>query len=307
MNEDKLRWAAMYDAWASEQEAVSDEMLKLTFIRPRVELRSYVRACWVLESANGLPSAENNIVAPGGRSALVMPLDGSIETTRDSHTVQAQNDSLYFFGTQDCPALVRTAQTKVRAVVIEFQTCGAYPLFGTPMGDTLNGVIVADDIFGRWGAETRARMCDAAGAAEKLNVLQNQLVRLTGYRERSAMVHYCVKTLATTSGSTTVRQLELETGLTQRYLHKLFQDQVGLSPKVLAGIYRFQTFYQKWAAGCAYEEIKDDLYDHYYDQAHFAKEFKRMAGASPKQYFTHTTNHLGRLVTRHLIRRRHDL
>ena len=28
MNEDKLRWAAMYDAWASEQEAVSDEMLK---------------------------------------------------------------------------------------------------------------------------------------------------------------------------------------------------------------------------------------------------------------------------------------
>lgn len=28
MNEDKLRWAAMYDAWASEQEAVSEEMLK---------------------------------------------------------------------------------------------------------------------------------------------------------------------------------------------------------------------------------------------------------------------------------------
>src|SRR5262245_60216890 len=43
MNDDKLRWAAMYDAWASEQEAVSDEMLKDLGLVHEVErkLREY--------------------------------------------------------------------------------------------------------------------------------------------------------------------------------------------------------------------------------------------------------------------------
>jgi hypothetical protein len=62
MNEDKLRWAAMYDAWAREQEAVSDEMLKDLGPVHEVErkLREY-RACELKRSATTYHSIANEL------------------------------------------------------------------------------------------------------------------------------------------------------------------------------------------------------------------------------------------------------
>ena len=74
----------------------------------------------------------------------------------------------------------------------------------------------------------------------------------------------------------------------------LFKLHVGLSPKALAEIFRFQVFYRKWAQGLSYEVLKKDLYDYYYDQAHFSKEFKRMTGHSPREFMTTVSNEFGR-------------
>jgi AraC-like DNA-binding protein len=84
------------------------------------------------------------------------------------------------------------------------------------------------------------------------------------------------------------------TGYTRRYLDVLFKQHVGLTPKVLAGIFRFQMFYQKWAQGQSYDVLKERLYDHYYDQAHFSKEFKRMTGHSPRELMNDVPNDFGR-------------
>jgi hypothetical protein len=72
-----------------------------------------------------------------------------------------------------------------------------------------------------------------------------------------------------------IKELERKTGYARRYLDLLFKHHVGLSPKVLAGIFRFQKFYQKWARGLSYDAFKEELYDYYYDRAHFSEEFKR--------------------------------
>jgi AraC-like DNA-binding protein len=80
-------------------------------------------------------------------------------------------------------------------------------------------------------------------------------------------------------------------------LDLLFNRHVGLSPKVLAAIYRFQKFYRKWAQGLTYDALKEELYDYYYDQAHFTKEFKRMTGYSPQKFTLQISNEFGRLIT----------
>jgi len=91
-----------------------------------------------------------------------------------------------------------------------------------------------------------------------------------------------------------MKELERKTGYTRRYLDLLFKQHVGLSPKVLARIFRFQKFYQKWAQGLSYDIIMNQLYDHYYDQAHFSKEFKRMTGHSPQAFMVEVSNEFGR-------------
>ena len=78
----------------------------------------------------------------------------------------------------------------------------------------------------------------------------------------------------------------------------LFKEHVGLSPKVLAGIFRFQRFYRHWATGQSFDLLKNDLYDYYYDQAHFTKEFKKMTGYSPRRFSREVSNEFGRRLLR---------
>ncbi|HEY3455518.1 MAG TPA: hypothetical protein VGK64_13010 [Bryobacteraceae bacterium] len=59
------------------------------------------------------------------------------------------------------------------------------------------------------------------------------------------------------------------------------------------GILRFQKFYRKWAQGIEFDVLRNELYDDYYDQAHFAKEFKRMTGYPPRQFSLEVSTNSG--------------
>ena len=77
----------------------------------------------------------------------------------------------------------------------------------------------------------------------------------------------------------------------------LFNMHVGIAPKVLAGIFRFQRFYRKWAQALPYDDLKEELYDYYYDQAHFTREFKKMTGYAPQRFSREVSNEFGRRLS----------
>ena len=103
--------------------------------------------------------------------------------------------------------------------------------------------------------------------------------------------------LKSSDGRIAIQQLAQQTGYSRRYLDLLFREHVGLSPKVLAGIFRFQKFYRKWATGQSFDLVKEDLYEHYYDQSHFSKEFTKMTGHPPRKFFAEVSNEFGRRLT----------
>lgn len=74
-------------------------------------------------------------------------------------------------------------------------------------------------------------------------------------------------------------------GMSLRQLERKFEQLVGLSPKQLARIIRFQSVFR--SAGCtpapAWAEVALDC--GYYDQAHFIREFKQLSGQSPAALF----------------------
>ncbi len=80
---------------------------------------------------------------------------------------------------------------------------------------------------------------------------------------------------------------------TKRYLDRLFQEHVGVSPKLLASILRFQEVYQGWMQDRSPTFFRDQWPASYYDQSHFIKEFKRFTGFTPQQY-TAFVNEFGR-------------
>jgi len=83
-------------------------------------------------------------------------------------------------------------------------------------------------------------------------------------------------------------------GYTRRHVDREFADNVGLSPKTIAGIVRFQRFYSGSLASLPQGLLDQELYDFYYDQAHFIRQFKRFAGLPPGE-FRARGNEFGRL------------
>jgi AraC-like DNA-binding protein len=152
----------------------------------------------------------------------------------------------------------------------------------------------SEDLFGRWGREARDTLCNLERVEQKVKFIQDELVRLSRRRQRNSIVDFCVRSLKLAHGRMPIRELERKTGYTRRYLDMLFKQHVGLAPKLLAEIFRFQVFYRKWAQGISYDILKEDLYDYYHDQAHFSKEFKRMTGHTPREFMIEVSNEFGR-------------
>lgn len=195
--------------------------------------------------------------------------------------------------------MISSSSRKTGFIGIEFFPHGAFPLFGIHMSETADEKIFDSEVlFGRWGRETREILCNLEGVDQKVSFIQDELVTLSRRkRQENCVIEFCVKILKRAHGRVLMKELERETGYTRRYLGLLFKQHVGLPPKVLARIPRFQRFYQKWAQGLSYDTIMNELYDYYYDQAHFSNEFKRITGYSPREFMTGASNGFGRRLS----------
>lgn len=275
--------------------------MKIRFVTPRTELRPYIQSFWVLESRNGLPAAANSIAAPNGCAKLIIPYHNSIVSEADGRVQLTREHRMNFVGNRDTATRLHTGPGETGFIAIEFQPHGAFAIFGVPMAETSNRLWEADDVFGFWGREAQEIINNVESVDEKVGIVQHHLTLLLNTNRRdSEIVGYCVGALRSVDGRMPIRDLARQTGYSRRYLDRLFQRHIGLSPKVLAEIIRFQCFYRKWAAGVSFDLLKAQLYDHYYDQSHFTKEFNRMTGHPPQTFMREVSNDFGRRLALHV-------
>lgn len=272
--------------------------MRISFIQPRPELRPHISSLWVFESDVGMPRTDRSLAAPNGCPKLIIPYENTLESIANGRYQVTREQGLYFVGNRDSSTLIYSRPRRTGFIGIEFAPHGAFPIFGIPMQETVNGHLDSEVVFGRWGREARETLRNLEDVRGKMRFIQDELVMLLRKnRQDSGLIDFCVRTLETADGLVPIKELERKTGFTRQYLDQLFKRHVGLSPKTLAAIFRFQKFYRKWAQGLPYEALKEELYSSYYDQAHFTKEFKRMTGYSPRKFTLEVPNEFGRRLS----------
>src|SRR5262245_34337332 len=276
--------------------------MKISFVTPHAELQLYIKSFWVLESPNGLPATAHSIAAPNGCAKLIVPYDNSIVSVADGRVQTSWAHRMYFVGNRDGATLLRSSARQTGFIAVEFRPHGAFPILGVPMSETANrlrenrlGVRIVEPRGP--GSRQQPERVD-----ERVAYIGLRLVLLVrNYRREPGIVDHCLSALRSVDGRMSIGELARHTGYSRRYLDRVFQQHVGLSPKILAEIFRFQRFYRKWAAGASFDLLKAELYDHYYDQAHFTREFKRMTGHPPQKFMRDVPNEFGRRLARQQI------
>jgi AraC-like DNA-binding protein len=166
---------------------------------------------------------------------------------------------------------------------------GAYALLGLPLHELAGRTVALDAVLGTRADRLTERLAELDDWGERFELLDSTLAsRLDDARPPSQGVVWAWQRLSATHGRVPIGELAEELGWSRKLLVARFREEVGLSPKPLARLLRFERTK-------ALLEREDRLglarlarECGYYDQAHLSNEFRRITGTTPAAYVAET-------------------
>jgi AraC-like DNA-binding protein len=228
------------------------------------------------------PGALRRREVPGADVTLIISFGPAIEVFDSAR--RGDRYTSFVTGLWDGPALTEHAGYQ-HGIEVNLTPLGAHRLLGLPMHHLANAVVHLDDVLGAEVARLAERLHEAPDWAARFDVLDAAFAaRLADARPVSPGVAWAWGRLLATHGAVTVAALTGELGWSRRHLGAQFREQIGLPPKLLGRILRFDRVVallrshdpDRWAEvahGCGY-----------YDQSHFNRDFRQFAGATPSDF-----------------------
>ncbi len=156
---------------------------------------------------------------------------------------------------------------------------GALPLLtGIPARELTGEHVSLNDLWP--DAELVREQLHALSPAQRLDAFEVLLAkRLPVVRGLHPAISFALQALA---HQTDVTRVVEKTGYSHRHFLDLFTHEVGLTPKRYARVTRFQAALRALNTGTPLAELS--YAEGYGDQAHFAREFRSIAGLTPTDY-----------------------
>ena len=221
-------------------------------------------------------------------AALVVPLVisfGAPFSIALGRTPVAGDDQASFAAGLYAGHVVMNSAGDCACVQIDFTPLGAYRFFGLPMRELSGRMVSLDDLADREIAELRRKLEDAADWNARLDLAETfALDRLRRGPELSPAVVSAYRELAFCHGNVRIEAIAARLEWSRKHLSQRFQDEIGLPPKSLARMLRFnraldlanrmaEADWAGLAAECGYA-----------DQSHLTREFAEFAGTTPNRW-----------------------
>ncbi|MGQ4332389.1 helix-turn-helix domain-containing protein [Streptomyces hayashii] len=170
------------------------------------------------------------------------------------------------------------------AVEIELAPLGAYQFLNIPLHHVARTVIDPDHIMGPgWAANTTEQLAAAPHWPRRWQILDTLLTRrLSSTLAPSPAATQAWSLLRERGGVVSLRELTLATGLGQRRIQGLLREHIGLPPQTLSRIIRFHRALAVASTGL---NSLADLAGRagYHDQSHMNRDFRALAGQTPRE------------------------
>ncbi|HYZ07929.1 MAG TPA: helix-turn-helix domain-containing protein [Pseudonocardiaceae bacterium] len=188
-------------------------------------------------------------------------------------------------GLHSAPALIRHDGNQ-HGIQAALTPLGARTLLGMPASELATAVVDLATLLGTAAGELADRVRSAYTWTGRFLALDAVLARVARDRgEPDPEVGWAWERLHASHGAIGIGALAEEVGWSRRHLGERFRREYGLTPKVAARVMRFEVAREllrppdrpplaEVAARCGY-----------YDQAHFTREWRDLAGCSPRTWF----------------------
>jgi AraC-like DNA-binding protein len=248
---------------------------------PSPSLREFVRCYWIVEAPACTVDEPPERIVPDGCSELIVHHGDPYSRLDPSGRPLPQRRAL-FAGQIEGPLLLRPTGA-AGMFAVRFQPAGAAAFVDLPLCE-LRGRIVELSALWTNAGELEERLREADGDADRVAIVERALVaRLALADPRTGAVDAAVRRIVDSRGQEPVDRLARRLGVGRRRLERGFRELVGLPPKRLARIVRFQTALQLAESG-GHRWAQLALQCGFADQAHLIRDFRAFAGLSPARY-----------------------
>lgn len=257
-------------------------MLNYSTFSPSSRLAPYVKAYWFLEGVLPLEALHPERIFPNGCMELIIHYgDAFQKLTGDAKEQQA--NAFVYGQLQEYIELVPGAVTGVMGV--QFYPNGLAHFTNLPVGELKQQEVGLLHIFKHGSAQLADAVATAKTAREKVGIMEQFLLGnlIDHKKHNSIQVQAMIQDIYQAKGCIPVRYLMQQYHMSERQIERLFAAEVGLSPKNFSSIIRFQQVFKLASYADSLTSLSLDA--GYFDQAHFAREFKAYSGYTPRQFF----------------------
>lgn len=231
-----------------------------------------------------MPIDEMKLVVPNGNLKLTISYQNGVVASINDKNFFSREHQITLTGLIDVPVILDTENDiETETIGIEFNPQVVYRFFHFNLNEIKNHIYSLEDLIGKTGKELAEQIANAISVQQKLIIIQQFLLNQLSVNSEDKIFEYCVEKIKASNGQITIQELEKKTGYSSRWLNVKFNDKLGVSPKNLSSIIRFNSYYQSFILGSDESLFKNDYYHLFYDQSHFIKDFKRFTGLPPSK------------------------
>ncbi len=166
---------------------------------------------------------------------------------------------------------------------VNFTPVGARLLAGVPMHELTGRCIELDDLWGSDGNRLRAALAEARGWRARFALVDRFLrARLAAAPPLPRWIEWLWQRVDGAGGDVEITALARELGYSRKHVVTQVRRELGLPPKLLARLCRFERVLKTLQAGGRAVEAAYDA--GYFDQAHLHRDFRQFAGAPPGDF-----------------------
>ena len=256
--------------------------------QPSRRLAGHIKRFWSLAYDPVDKAAGSETVLPDGCPEIIFNLSDRFRRI-DSEANEIQPATL-FAGQMSRSIAIQPTGT-VQLFGVRFHPAGAFPLGGFSMHELTDQIIGIDCALGREGLELEARIWEAKSFEQRTVAFEAFfLERLAARQRNDAISNYAAGLIFGSDGLISVSHLSERLGVSERRLERRFKACVGVSPKMLARIVRFQGVVRK-IQSAETPNMLDAVHElGYFDQSHLIRDFREFSGETPSGYFEKTHN-----------------
>ncbi len=249
---------------------------------PPAHLEPFVDCIWILAGAKDDGDPEPQIVVPDGKTELIVHFgDAFLKLEGRAYERQAR----VLMSGQLTRRIMLKPTGEIGVVSVRFKAAGAARFFDVAYDEIVDRVVDFGEFEPAFSAAIHDRIARAGSNDDRLAAMIAVLdERLTQESKEDVFVRQACQYIVKSEGQYSVQDLVKLIGFSERQLQRKFKRQVGIAPKILSRIMRFQKFLAMTREAHTLTLADAAAACGYYDQSHFIRDFTTFSGMSPMKY-----------------------